>query len=118
MAKQIRLDQNDFDLVQEAVLYMGKRFFAPGDVMALTEIEEKLDGLRRQGLGAESPGLMLSATQYDVFSRAMSAYADELNHPASDPSNRARSRRLQALALKPKPLAILVSQIRNWLTGS
>lgn len=118
IARGLTLTESDFELVLEAVLYMSRRFFAPADAMALREIEEKLDGLRRVGVTAEGAALRLDPKQNDVLTRALLAYADELNHPASDASNRARSRRLRTLATPPKPMANVMSRIRNWLTGS
>ena len=49
MEKRISLPPQDLEMVQEAVLYMNRRFFDPDDTRLLLEIEDRLDIARRNG---------------------------------------------------------------------
>lgn len=117
MTKQLIISKIDLDLIQEAVSYMSKRFFSPNDSILLNEIEERLDDTRRELSTQDEGRLILNDNHYHLFQRVMLAYADELNHPSSDLSNRQRIERLQELGRSEKKGASLLRKIRSWLLG-
>ena len=117
MTQKLRITTSDLDLIQEAIGYMSKRFFSPTDSILLNEIEERLDDSRRELSKQSDSRLILNNTHYSVFQRVMLSYADELNHPSSDSSNRLRIKRLKTLARDERAYSNLFGRIRSWLMG-
>jgi hypothetical protein len=110
MPVHISLEAGDIHLLQEAISYMGRRFFDPQDGARLAEIEERLDHARRGG-----GQLALEPSHTEVLQRVLRAYADELHHPASDASNRARVQALRGFAVRLDRGSGPVGRIRRWL---
>ncbi len=110
MPAYISLEAGDIDLLQEAISYMARRFFDPQDGVRLAEIEGRLDHARRGG-----GQLALEPSHTELLQRVLRAYADELHHPASDASNRARVQALRGFAVRLDRGGGVLGRVRRWL---
>ncbi len=115
MNRHVRLEEGESELLLEALAYMGRRFFDPGDQGAILEIEEAIERVRRQTPQRGRRRLVLSEARAALLMRVLAAYGRELNHPATAADNRERSHRIRRIGLRVQRAAGPLAPLRRWL---
>lgn len=115
MSRRIDLEDSDLELLQEALGYMSRRFFDPRDSQAILEIEDCLDTARRRKDPNSPFHLVLPDQHIPLLQRVLGSYSNELDHPSSDASNRARIARMRRLAARLGRGHGLLGALRRWL---
>jgi len=97
MRARLRLQRDELGLVREALAFVGRRIFDPLVADRVGELEDELD--RRLTDPATPPValLTLDGERLRALRTVLTAYADELDHPSTDHTNRARVARLREL---------------------
>ena len=117
MGTRLSLDGGDLQLLQEALAYMGRRFFDPQDSAIILDIEDYLESARRQVPSGRPCELTLEKPRAMLLRRVLRAYSDELNRPSSDTSNRERIARMHRLTkrLEQRAGQGILAGLRRWL---
>jgi hypothetical protein len=97
MRARLRLQRDELGLVREALAFVGRRIFDPLVADRVGELEDELD--RRLTDPAAPPVAMLAleGERLHALRTVLTAYADELDHPSTDHTNRVRIARLREL---------------------
>ena len=111
MSLVVKLAPGERDVIQEAVAYMGRRFFDPRDSRILLEIEERLDEARRNG----DVRLYLEVDQVGVLRRVFESYAATLDHPSTDAVNRRRIAQMATIDRRLGRATSPLGRLKRWL---
>lgn len=115
MLRRISLDPHDAILVREALAYMGRRLFDPADSARLTAVEDRVEELLLEGGQFSRSELVIDDGEVESLVTALRAYAEELSHPGSDPSNRRRVAQITNLLSALGPPAGFLAGLRRLL---
>lgn len=107
----VKLAPGERAVIQEAVAYMGRRFFDPSDSQTLLEIEDRLDEARRNG----DAQLQLDTQQIGVLRRVLQSYAATLDHPSTDAINRRRIAQMTSIERRLERTVSPLGRLRRWL---
>ncbi len=114
MSRIVLLAHGESELLLEALAYMGRRFFDPGDQGAILDLEEAIEQVRRrQPSGRRS--LVLPEPQAELLMRVLAAYGRELRHPATAADNRERADRIRRIGLRVQRAAGMLGRLRGLL---
>ncbi len=112
MSRHVHLTQGESELLLEALAYMGRRFFDPGDQGAILELEEAIEQVRRLERDARRD-LVLPEPLAELLMRVLAAYGRELRHPATAADNRERSDRIRRLGLRVQRAGGMLGRLRG-----
>lgn len=111
MSIAVRLEPGDRAVIQEAVAYMGRRFFDPTDSQILLTIEDRLDEARRGG----DAQILLEIPQIAVLRRVLESYAGTLDHPSTDAINRRRIAQMATIDGRLGRRVSPLGRLQRWL---
>ena len=90
MSRRIKLEGEELEILREALRFMERRIFDPEDSNILHEMAEKLEDAILDRKGLHPLELEVTTDRLQLISQVLLTYADHLNHPGADLSNRQR----------------------------
>ncbi|MBU1702585.1 MAG: hypothetical protein KJ970_05605 [Candidatus Eisenbacteria bacterium] len=88
MPRRIKLEGEELEILREALRYMERRIFDPEDSRILHEMADALEDAILDRKGLHPLEMELTDDRLGLISKVLLTYADHLNHPGADISNR------------------------------
>lgn len=101
--------------MREALAFVGRRIFDPLIASRVGELEDEFDRLLTDRAAPPAAMLALEGERLSALRTVLTAYADELDHPSTDHTNRARVARLRALDLRLERQSGWRGRLAAWL---
>jgi hypothetical protein len=117
MARRIVLQGEELAILREALRFMERRIFDPADSKMLHEMADKIEDAILDRKGLHPLEMELTDDRLQLISQVLLTYADHLNHPGADPSNRSRCLQIGEMVDRWRPagknLGGLITQLKR-----